>query len=60
MRALNILPRRYTRVWLVLSHDEVTPQSVVTGQLIRKRLAARYTQAAMWPFRSVRVLLYKR
>jgi hypothetical protein len=60
MRALNIVPRRYTRVWLVLSHDEVTPQSVETSQLIRKRLAERYPRAAVWPFRSVRVLLYER
>jgi mannosyltransferase len=60
MQALTVLPTRYERVWLVLSHDEVTPRSIETSRLIREHLAADYLPVAEWPFRGVRVLLFER
>jgi mannosyltransferase len=60
MRALNDLPMRHERVWLVLSHDQVTPEQTDTGRLIQSRLAAAdYSLAAARTFRGVRVLLFE-
>jgi mannosyltransferase len=59
VRALKVLPARYDRVWLVLSHDEVTPRQAETSLLIRKRFAAHYSLAASRAFRGVRVLLFE-
>jgi len=57
-RALEGLPRRHDRIWVVLSHHEVTSRGTEITGLIQRRLAAHYSLAATRAFRGVHVLLF--
>jgi hypothetical protein len=59
-RVLAALPRRYRRVWLVMSHERLSQERLTTAGLIQRRLAEHYDPAGAWAFRGVRVMLFAR
>jgi 4-amino-4-deoxy-L-arabinose transferase-like glycosyltransferase len=56
------LPRRYARVWLVLSHEDLPAQPLLqeTSRVVQTGLAKNYRLTTFHQFRAVRVLLFER